>query len=93
MNNDLDQLDASASEDGEQAQAIAMIRDAQALNAVRQQLARQRAQPSATECEVCGDDIPLARQQAVLGTQLCVTCQSHRERFKANYRLPDDNSL
>ena len=93
MNNDLDQLDASGSEEGEQAQAIAMIRDAQALDALRQQLARQRAQPSATECEVCGDDIPLARQQAVLGTQLSVTCQSHRERFKANYRLPDDNSL
>ena len=42
MNNDLDQLDASGSEEGEQAQAIAMIRDAQALDALRQQLARQR---------------------------------------------------
>jgi phage/conjugal plasmid C-4 type zinc finger TraR family protein len=88
--NEIDKIDAS-SEEGEQAQAIAMIRDAQALNHVRQQLARQRSQPSATECESCGDDIPLARQQAVPGTQMCVTCQSHSERFKANYRLPDDH--
>jgi RNA polymerase-binding transcription factor DksA len=89
--NELDRLDSSSSEEAEQAQAIALIREAQALDSVRQQLARQRAQPSATECESCGDDIPLARQQAVPGTQMCVTCQSHRERFKANYRLPDDN--
>jgi RNA polymerase-binding transcription factor DksA len=89
--NELDRLDSSSSEEAEQAQAIAMMRDAQALNHVRQQLERQRAQPSATECESCGDDIPLARQQAVPGTQMCVTCQSHSERFKANYRLPDDH--
>ena len=42
MNNDIDQLDVSASEEGEQAQAIAMIRDAQALDSVRQKLAKQR---------------------------------------------------
>ena len=89
--NELDKIDVSSSEEGEQAQAIAMMRDAQALDSVRQQLARQRAQPSATECESCGGDIPLARQQAVPGTQMCVTCQSHSERFKANYRLPDDH--
>ncbi|MCG3768956.1 MAG: RNA polymerase-binding transcription factor DksA [Nitrosomonadaceae bacterium] len=89
--NELDKIDVSSSEEGEQAQAIAMMRDAQALDSVRQRLERQRAQPSATECESCGDDIPLARQQAVPGTQMCVTCQSHNERFKANYRLPDDN--
>ena len=49
MNNDIEQLDVSASEEGEQAQAIAMIRDAQALDAVRQKLAKQRSQPSLTE--------------------------------------------
>ena len=48
--NELDKLDTSSSEEAEQAQAIALIREAQALDYVRQQLARQQAQPSATEC-------------------------------------------
>ena len=35
MNNELEQLDVSASEEGEQAQAIALIREAQALAVAR----------------------------------------------------------
>jgi len=40
MNNELEQLDVSNSEEGEQAQAIALIREAQALDSVRQKLAK-----------------------------------------------------
>jgi hypothetical protein len=43
MNKELEQLDVSSSEEGEQAQANALIRDAQALDAVRQKLAKQRS--------------------------------------------------
>lgn len=30
---------------------------------------------SLTECEECDDDIPKARQEAVKGCRLCVSCQ------------------
>ena len=91
MNNDREQLDVSASEEGEQAQAIAMIRDAQALDAVRQRLAKQRSQPSLTECDACGEDIPEARQLAVPGVTMCIYCQAKSERFTASYRPPGDS--
>lgn len=32
------------------------------------------------ECMTCGDEIPLARQQAMNGTLLCVECQAGLER-------------
>jgi len=92
MNNDLDQLDISNSEEGEQAQAIALIREAQALDSVRQKLAKQRSQPSLEFCDDCGEDIPLARRQAVPGVTMCIYCQSKAERFTANYRQPGDHS-
>ena len=34
---------------------------------------------SATECEECGDPIPIARQLAVPGCQCCVMCQQLKE--------------
>jgi len=91
MNNELEQLDVSNSEEGEQAQAIALIREAQALDSVRQKLAKQRSQPSLTECDDCGEDIPEARRLAVPGVTMCIYCQAKSERFTANYRPPGDS--
>ena len=88
MNNELEQLDVSSSEEGEQAQANALIRDAQALDAVRQKLAKQRSQPSYSHCDACGEDIPEARRIAVPGVTMCIYCQAKSERFTANYRPP-----
>lgn len=88
----MNDLDLSSSEEGEQAQLSAIVRDTQALNAVRQRLEAQRAKPSLQECSQCGEDIPLARQVAVPGVEMCIHCQTLAERFKANYRLPDANS-
>lgn len=34
---------------------------------------------STTECNRCGDDIPEARRQAVLGCRFCVECQGLME--------------
>lgn len=34
---------------------------------------------SLSECEECGDGIPKARQEAVKGCRLCVTCQGRME--------------
>jgi phage/conjugal plasmid C-4 type zinc finger TraR family protein len=92
MNNELEQLDVSNSEEGEQAQAIALIREAQALDSVRQKLALQRSQPSLTECDACGEEIPEARRIAVPGVTMCIYCQSKSERFTASYRQPGGSS-
>ena len=92
MNNELEQLDVSSSEEGEQAQANALIRDAQALDAVRQKLAKQRSQPSFSHCDACGEDIPEARRIAVPGVTMCIYCQAKSERFTANYRPPGASS-
>lgn len=36
--------------------------------------------PSLGHCEECGQPIPLARQKAVPGVRLCVTCQEAADR-------------
>jgi phage/conjugal plasmid C-4 type zinc finger TraR family protein len=92
MNKELEQLDVSSSEEGEQAQANALIREAQALDSVRQKLAKQRSQPSFSHCDACGEEIPEARRIAVPGVTMCIYCQSKSERFTANYRQPGANS-
>lgn len=38
-----------------------------------------KAQPSALECEECGDDIPEARRLALPGVATCVHCQALNE--------------
>lgn len=35
--------------------------------------------PSRTHCEVCGTEIPAARQKALAGVQNCVDCQWMKE--------------
>lgn len=90
MNQDIEQLDVSASEEGEQAQLATMMRDAEALDSVRKRLALQRSQPSLSECSACGEDIPMARQTAVPGVTRCIYCQAQSERVTATYRRPGD---
>lgn len=36
--------------------------------------------PSLPECEICGEDIPQARQNAISGCTTCITCQSKIEQ-------------
>lgn len=79
-------------EETEIAQINNLQRNYQAISGVRQQLEKQRQRPSAEYCEECGEDIPIARRNAVPGVQFCIYCQTKLERFKANYRLPGDSS-
>ena len=51
-----------------------------AVAAVRRQLEQQAAEPSAEECEECGDEIPETRRLAVPGCKLCVFCKEKQER-------------
>ncbi|MFH1984136.1 MAG: TraR/DksA C4-type zinc finger protein [Pseudomonadota bacterium] len=50
------------------------------LKGARERYAAQCRRPSATECANCGDTIPVERQIAVPGCQLCVVCQTIEER-------------
>ena len=67
-------------EEAEMGQLHAIHNNLNAVAGVRRKLEEQAARPSAEECEECGDEIPLARRQAVPGCQLCVFCQEKYER-------------
>lgn len=67
-------------EEAEMGQLHAIHNNLNAVAGVRRKLLEQAAQPSAEECEECGDEIPEARRKAVPGVQLCVFCQEKHER-------------
>ena len=72
-----------APDGAEQEQIEASLDDALAF--VRQYLPSGE---SARECIACGEPIPEARRQALLGVQLCVACQEtldKRQQFQAAY--------
>ena len=53
---------------------------------------------SRTECEECGEPIPLARQKALPGVRLCVTCQEEEDKSQTpfsgyNRRASKDSQL
>lgn len=53
------------------------------LNDVRRQLrAGDWRELSSEECEGCGETIPDARREAVVGVRYCIDCQSRIEREK-----------
>jgi phage/conjugal plasmid C-4 type zinc finger TraR family protein len=64
----------------EMGQLHAIHNNMNAVAAVRRQLEKQAAEPSAEECEECGDEIPEARRLAVPGCKLCVFCKEKQER-------------
>lgn len=68
-------------EEAEMAQLHSIHLHMNAIADIRQKLSKQTQQVSQTECQDCGEDIPLARQQAVPGVQRCVFCQQAHERY------------
>lgn len=50
--------------------------DASIDDAVQQARSRLPTGASLTHCEECGEPIPEARQRAVPGVRLCITCQA-----------------
>jgi phage/conjugal plasmid C-4 type zinc finger TraR family protein len=67
-------------EEAEMGQLHAIHNNMNAIANVRRQLAKQALEPSATECEECGDEIPEARRLAIPGVKLCVFCKEKQER-------------
>ncbi|MRN37198.1 conjugal transfer protein TraR [Neisseria sp. N95_16] len=43
---------------------------------------------SAYECEECGEPIPEARRQAVIGCRCCIECQEEIEQYGKTRRAP-----
>lgn len=58
--------------------------DASIDDAVKEARSRLPRGNSLTHCEECGAAIPNARQKAVPGVRLCVTCQSERDEEHKN---------
>jgi phage/conjugal plasmid C-4 type zinc finger TraR family protein len=78
--NDNNTYESGVSEEQEQAQVNALIQNANAVAAVQAALAKQRSQPSLSECEDCGEDIPEQRRLAMRGITRCIYCQGLFER-------------
>jgi len=68
-------------EEAEMAQLHSIHLHMNAIADIRQKLSKQTQSPSLTECQDCGEDIPLARQQAMLGVRRCIFCQEVHERY------------
>lgn len=69
----------------EVAQILDITRNLAAVKGVQDALAAQRARPSLAQCEDCGEDIPLERQQFVRGCTRCITCQALEERRQKGF--------
>jgi phage/conjugal plasmid C-4 type zinc finger TraR family protein len=67
-------------EEAEMGQLHAIHNNMNAIAAVQRQLAKQALEPSAEECDECGDEIPEARRLAIPGVRLCVFCKEKQER-------------
>lgn len=78
--NDLDDFAYNNEEEAEMGQLHAIHNNMNAIAEVRRKMAKQALEPSASECEECGEEIPEARQKLVPGVKLCVFCQELSER-------------
>ena len=67
-------------EEADMGQLHAIHNNMNHIAAVQRELAKQALQPSLSECEECGEAIPLARQLAIPGVKLCVFCKERAER-------------
>ena len=59
--------------------------DATVKDGVSRAQSRLPRGPSLTHCEECNAAIPEARQVAIPGVRLCVTCQEARDREEAQF--------
>lgn len=58
--------------------------DATVTDAIRLAQSRLPQGPSLSHCAECGTEIPRARQEAVPGVRLCVSCQDTSDREVAS---------
>ena len=56
-----------------------------AVAEVQRKLQKQAQNPSAEECEDCGESIPEQRRKLIPGVQKCVRCQELLDKRKKLY--------
>jgi phage/conjugal plasmid C-4 type zinc finger TraR family protein len=61
--------------------------DATISDAVERAKRRLPSGPSLTHCAECGNEIPEARQKAISGVRLCITCQEAEDREAQAFSL------
>ena len=59
--------------------------DATVKDGVKRAQSRLPEGPGLTHCAECGAQIPDARQQAIPGVRLCVSCQEKQDREDAQF--------
>ena len=64
-------------EESDMAQLLSVTASADAVAKIRAAIPKG---PSLSHCDECGEDIPLARQQAIAGCRTCIHCQTLSER-------------
>jgi phage/conjugal plasmid C-4 type zinc finger TraR family protein len=57
--------------------------DATVKDAIERAKSRLPQGPGLTHCAECGNEIPAARQAAIPGVRLCLSCQDARDRDAA----------
>jgi len=67
-------------EEQELAQISSLMENEAALRKARDEYAKRTSKPSLSECKVCGEPIPEARQKAVPGVELCLECATLNEK-------------
>lgn len=80
MSTDKNEFTYNNEEEAEMGQLHAIHLNLNAVADVQRRLQEQALQPSLTECEDCGDDIPQARRLAIKGCIRCVWCQELAEK-------------
>ena len=83
MTDNKDDYQYNNEEEAEMGQLHAIHLNMNAVADVQRKLAKQALEPSLSNCEECGDDIPEARQKLVPGVRLCVYCQDYLEKKKS----------
>ena len=59
--------------------------DADVVDAIKRARSGLPKGPSLTHCENCGEVIPQARQKAIPGVRLCVSCQMEMEKHPPSF--------
>jgi RNA polymerase-binding transcription factor DksA len=75
-----DDFEYNNEEEAEMAQIHSLHINMNAVARVQAELAKQAQEPSLSECEECGEDIPVQRQRLIPGVRLCVHCKERQER-------------
>jgi phage/conjugal plasmid C-4 type zinc finger TraR family protein len=81
----VDDFQYNNEEEAEMAQLHSIHNNMNHIASVRRTLAAQALLESLSECEDCGEEIPVARQQLVPGCSRCIHCQGIHERRQRGY--------